>query len=167
MRRTYACLLELADPAGRDPLTARALTKRWVGTEYGGWPTDATDHWDPAPEVRVVWRVVEHHGDVAFELTWTRPHDGDPTLWRRTQVQIVTTADGDGRVVVGEGLESQDRKVRGQPRDEPGAPTLVQVLVDAVSASTAAGSCAPRRTVSTRPAPWSSTRSCAAVGDCR
>ena len=132
MRRTYACLLELADPAGRDPVTARALTKRWVGAEYGGWPSDVTDHWDPTPQVRVGWRVVEHHGDVAFELIWTRPHDADPTLWRRTQVQIVTTADGDGRIVVGEGLESQDRKVRGQPRDQPGAPTLVQGLVDAV-----------------------------------
>lgn|GEM_PF-5804337 len=132
MRRTYACLLELADPAGRDPLTARALTKRWVGSEYDGWPTDATEQWDPAPRARVRWRVIEHRGDVAFELTWTRPHGGDPTLWRRTQVQIVTTSDGDGRVVVVEGLESQDRKVRGHPHDEPGAPDLVRDLVDAV-----------------------------------
>ena len=133
MRRTYACLLELADPSGRDPLTARALTKQWIGSEYGGWPTDATDHWDPAPQARVRWRVVEHRGDVAFELTWTRPHGTDPTLWRRTQVQIVTTADGDGRIIVGEGLESQDRKVRGQPHDEPGAPNLVRAFVDAVA----------------------------------
>ncbi len=132
MRRTYACLLELADPAGRDPLTARALTKRWIGSAYGGWPTDGSEHWDPAPHARVGWRVVEHQGDVAFELTWTRPHDTDATLWRRTVVQIVTTADGDGRIVVGEGLESQDRKVRGHPPDEPGAPALVHELVDAV-----------------------------------
>ena len=80
VRRTYACLLELADPAGRDPLTARALTKRWVGAEYGGWPTDVTDHWDPAPQVRVGWRVVEHHGDVAFEPHVAGAKDrGEPT----------------------------------------------------------------------------------------
>lgn len=134
MRRTYACLLELADPAGRDPLAARAVTKRWVGSVYGGWPVDAPEHWDPAPHARVRWRVVEDHGDAAFELAWTRPHDADPTLWRRTQVQIVTTADGDGRVVVSEGLESQDRKVRDQPRDLPAAPRLVQDLVANVQA---------------------------------
>ncbi|MEP6624353.1 MAG: hypothetical protein ABJC79_07915 [Acidimicrobiia bacterium] len=132
MRRTYACLLELADPAGRDPLTARAVTKRWVGAGYGGWPSHADHEWDPAPEARVRWRVIEHRGDVAFELTWTRPHETDTTLWRRTQLQIVTTADGDGRVVVVEGLESQDRKVRGHPADRPGAPDLVASLVDAI-----------------------------------
>jgi len=132
VRRTYACLLELADPAGRDPLTARAVTKRWVGSEYGGWHADAGEQWDPAPHARVRWSVVEHRGDVAFELTWTRRHDTDVTLWRRTQVQIVTTADGDGRIVVSEGLESQDRKVRGHPEDVPGAPALVRELVDSV-----------------------------------
>jgi len=132
VRRTYACLLELADPAGRDPLAARAITKRWVGASYGGWPPDAGEEWDPAPEARVRWRVVEHRGSVAFELTWTRPHETDATLWRRTHVQIVTTADGDGRVVAAEGLESQDRKVRGHPADVPGAPSLVAEIVDAV-----------------------------------
>ena len=132
MRRTYACLLELADPAGRDPVAARAITKRWVGSEYGGWPADAGEQWDPAPQTRVWWRVVEHRGDVGFELIWTRPHGTDPTLWRRTQVQIVTTAPGDGRIVVNEGLESQDRKVRDRPHDIPGAPELIRELVDAV-----------------------------------
>ena len=38
VRRIYACLLELADATGRDPLAARAVTKRWVGAHHGGWP---------------------------------------------------------------------------------------------------------------------------------
>jgi hypothetical protein len=91
MRRIYACLLELADATGRDPLAARAITKRWVGAHHGGWPRDAIDHWEPTSDSRVQWRTVEHDGAVAFELTWTRPHAQDRTLWRRTLVQIVTS----------------------------------------------------------------------------
>jgi hypothetical protein len=34
MRRIYACLLELADPASAAPRVARALTKRWVGRSW-------------------------------------------------------------------------------------------------------------------------------------
>jgi hypothetical protein len=104
MRRIYACLLEFADASGRDPLAARAITKRWVGGHHGGWPTDALDRWEPARDQRVQWRTVEHDGAVAFELTWTRPHAQDRTLWRRTLVQIITTAAADGHVVVAERL---------------------------------------------------------------
>jgi hypothetical protein len=132
MRRVYACLLELADADGRDPLTARAVTKRWVGAHYGGWPTDVVDRWEPDRDVLVQWRTVEHDGAVAFELTWTRPHAQDRTLWRRTLVQIVTTRTADGRVVVAERLESHDPKVRGHPDDDASAPALVCELVDAV-----------------------------------
>jgi hypothetical protein len=132
VRRIYACLLELADAGGRDPLAARAITKRWVGAAYGGWPAHVQDRWQAAHDARVQWRTAEHDGDVAFELTWTRPHAGDGTLWRRTLVQIVTTADGGGRVVVAERLESQDPKVRGHPADDASAPGLVRELVDAV-----------------------------------
>lgn len=132
MRRTYACLLRLADPETRDPLTARAITKRWVGAHYSGWPTDLVEHWEPTAEARVRWRTIEHAGAVAFELTWTRPHEDDRTLWRRTQIQIVTTDAGDGRVVVAEGLESQDPKVRGVPTDVSEAPALVRELVESI-----------------------------------
>jgi hypothetical protein len=129
VRRIYACLLELADPDGRDPLTARAVLKRWVGAHYGGWASDATSAWLPAPDHRVRWRTIEHAGDRAFELTWTRPHD-DLTLWRRTHVQVVTTADGDGRLVVVESVESQDRKIRGHPPTPTDVPELVAELVE-------------------------------------
>ncbi|MGZ6910150.1 MAG: hypothetical protein ACXVK4_00660 [Acidimicrobiia bacterium] len=132
MRRIYACLLELADASGRDPLTARALTKRWVGSHYGGWPSDADSEWVPTREARVVWRTVEHDGATAFELAWTRPHEADRTLWRRTLVQIVTTPAADGRIVVAERLESHDPKVRGHPADDASAPTLVAELVGRV-----------------------------------
>jgi hypothetical protein len=132
VRRIYACLLELADATGRDPLTARAVTKRWVGAHHGGWPTDAVDHWEPTQDARVHFRTVEFEGAVAFELTWTRPHAQDRTLWRRTLVQIITTATADGHVVVAERLESHDSKVRGHPPDDPSAPELVRELVDAV-----------------------------------
>lgn len=132
MRRIYACLLELADAAGRDPLAARAITKRWVGAHHGGWPSDALDRWEPERDVRVRWRTVEHDGAVGFELTWTRPHAQDRTLWRRTLVQIVTTAAAYGHVVVAERLESHDPKVRGHPADDASAPGLVRELVDAV-----------------------------------
>ncbi len=132
MRRTYACVLELADPAGRDPVSARAVTKRWLGTVYGGWAADSDDEWVPEPQARVRWRIVEHLGDSAFELVWTRPHETDSTLWRRMQVQVVTTADGDGRIMVLEGLESQDRKVRGRVPDTPSGPQLIRELVGAV-----------------------------------
>ncbi|MBK5286960.1 MAG: hypothetical protein JJE46_00700 [Acidimicrobiia bacterium] len=129
MRRTYACVLELADPAGRDPVSARAVTKRWLGAMYGGWAAEGDDQWVPEPHARVSWRIVEHLGDSAFELVWTRPHDSDPTLWRRMQVQVVTTADGDGRIVVIEGLESQDRTVRSRTPDTPSGPGLIRELV--------------------------------------
>ncbi len=132
MRRIYACLLELADATGRDPLAARAITKRWVGAAHGGWPADAVERWEPSPDERVQWRTVEHDGAVAFELTWTRPHARDRTLWRRTLVQIVTTREADGRIVVAERLESHDPKVRGHPADDPSAPALVRDLVEAV-----------------------------------
>jgi len=132
VRRIYACLLEFADASGRDPLAARAITKRWVGGHHGGWPTDALDRWEPARDQRVHWRTVEHDGAVAFELTWTRPHAQDRTLWRRTLVQIITTAAADGHVVVAERLESHDPKVRGHPADDASAHELVREIVDAV-----------------------------------
>jgi hypothetical protein len=132
VHRIYACLLEFADATGRDPLAARAITKRWVGAHYGGWPADARGRWEPVRDERVQWRTVEHDGAVAFELTWTRPHAQDRTLWPRTLVQIVTTGAADGHVVVAERLESHDSKVRGHPADDPSAPALVGELVDAV-----------------------------------
>ena len=53
-------------------------------------------------------------------------------MWRRTLVQIITTASADGHVVVAERLESHDPKVRGHPADDPSAPDLVREIVDAV-----------------------------------
>ena len=88
MRRIYTCLLELADAAGRAPLAARALTKRWVGGHYGGWPSTRPTGGSPSPASRVRWRLLDHDGAGAFELVWTRPHAQDRTLWRRTTVQI-------------------------------------------------------------------------------
>ncbi len=132
MRRIYACWLDLADATGRDPLAARALTKRWVGGHYGGWPEEAAEDWEPAGNARVRWRVADHGGDLAFELEWSRAHEADPTLWRRTQVQIITTAE-DGRVVIVEWLESNDRKVRGYPASLPSSTGLVRELVESVA----------------------------------
>jgi hypothetical protein len=132
VRRIYACLLELVDGTGRDARTARALTKRWVGSHYDGWPTDAPMQWSPAADTRIDWRSLEHDAATAFELTWTRPHRADATLWRSTLVQIVTTGAADARVVISERLESHDAKVRGHPRDEASAPALVRQLVDGV-----------------------------------
>ncbi len=132
MRRTYACVLELADPAGRDPVNARAITKRWLGATYGGWAAEGESEWVPEPHAQVRWRIVEHLGDTAFELVWTRPHDTDASLWRRLQVQVVTTADGDGRIVIIEGLESQDRTIRGRSPDTPSGPGLARELAGAV-----------------------------------
>jgi len=132
VRRNYACWLDLADPVGRDPVTARAVTKQWVGAQYDGWPADAEDHWEPAPDAHVQWRTVEQGGNRAFELEWQRRHGADPTLWRRTHVQIVTTTAAEGAVVCVEWIESQDRKVRGSPRTRPDAPGLVRALVERV-----------------------------------
>ena len=131
MRRIYACWLELAEPIGRDPLTARALIKRWVGAQYGGWPAATGDHWEPTGDARVRWRTIEHGDDAAFELEWTRSHEADPTLGRRIRAQVVTTAT-DGRVVVAEWLESHDRKVRGRPLTAAGGPELVREIVEGV-----------------------------------
>lgn len=132
MRRDYACWLDLADPTGRDPLTARAVTKRWIGAQYDGWPADVEDRWDPTPDVRVSWRVVGHEDDHAFELEWQRPHGDDPTLWQRTVVQIVTSGDGEGSIVVVEWLEAHDRKIRRLPAVRSPGPALVRSLVDNV-----------------------------------
>ena len=93
MRRIYTCLLELADASSAAPRVARALTKRWVGRAYGGWPEHAPERWQPEPGVTVRWRLLDdpQRTDEAFELVWTRPHAQDPTLWRRATVQITTT----------------------------------------------------------------------------
>ncbi len=133
MRRIYTCLLELADAGSSGPRVARALTKRWVGRAYGGWPEHAPDRWDPEPGVTVRWRLLEGHrsGAEAFELVWTRPHAEDRTLWRRSTVQI-TTSDGNGRVLVLEQLESADPKVRAAPAQRVRRPALVPELVGEV-----------------------------------
>jgi hypothetical protein len=134
MRRTYTCLLELADPTSGAPRVARALTKRWVGHAYGGWPEHAPERWQPAPGVTVRWRLLDdpHRADEAFELVWTRVHATDPTLWRRTTVQITTT-DQDGRVLVLEQLESADAKVRAAPTARARPPELVAEIVREVA----------------------------------
>jgi hypothetical protein len=134
MRRIYTCLLELADAGSGSPRIARALTKRWVGRGYGGWPEHAPAQWSPAPGVTIRWRLLEspRDDDEAFELVWTRPHADDPTLWRRTTVQI-TTSDGNGRVLVLGQLESADPKVRAAPAQRVRRPALVPELVTAVA----------------------------------
>jgi hypothetical protein len=129
MRRIYTCLLELADAGSSSPRVARALTKRWVGRGYGGWPEHAPAQWVPEPGVTVRWRLLESSRTdaEAFELVWTRPHADDRTLWRRTTVQI-TTSDGNGRVLVLEQLESADPKVRAAPAQRARRPALVPEL---------------------------------------
>lgn len=133
MRRTYTCLLEFADVGGRDPLTARALAKKWVGREYGGWPEHADDKWHPATGVNVRWTLHRdpEGDDEAFELVWTRPHPDDPTLWDRTTVQI-TTGNALGRVLVMQDLESTDPKVREAPLGRVRRPDLVPDLVGSI-----------------------------------
>ncbi len=108
MRRIYTCLLELADASSAAPRVARALTKRWVGRAYGGWPEHAPERWQPEPGVTVRWRLLDHphRVDEAFELVWTRPHEQDPTLWRRATVQITTTGDA------GRGADPRAARVR-------------------------------------------------------
>ena len=130
MRRTYSCLLELADADGRDPLKARALAKKWIGAVYAGWPEHAEETFHPAPGVTVRWTLVRDSetGDEAFELVWTRRHPKDPTLWDLTTVQI-TTRSGFGRVLVVEQLESADPKVREAPIERVRRPDLVPDLV--------------------------------------
>lgn len=134
MRRVYTCLLELVDASGRDPRTARALAKRWAGRAYGGWPEHATAVWHPEPSVTVRWRLFDdvQRGDDAFELTWTRPHERDPTLWRKATVQVTTTG-GTGRVLVLEQLESADPKVRAAPPERVHRPEIVPELVREVA----------------------------------
>jgi hypothetical protein len=134
MRRIYTCLLELADAGSGSPRVARALTKRWVGRGYGGWPEHAPAQWSPEPGVTVRWRLLESPRDdaEAFELVWTRPHADDPTLWHRTTVQI-TTSDGNGRVLVLGQLESADPKVRAAPAQRVRRPALVPELVGEVA----------------------------------
>lgn len=134
MRRTYTCLLELADAAGSDPVKARALTKRWVGGQYGTWPEHASSPWRPVPGVSVEWRVLRdpERDDEGFELVWTRPDRRDPTLWWRTAVQITVAARDLGRVVVREQLESADPKVREATVDRAHRPDLVVELVRSV-----------------------------------
>jgi hypothetical protein len=134
MRRIYTCLLELADASSAAPRVARALTKRWVGREYGGWPEHAPERWQPEPGVTVRWRLLDHptRADEAFELVWTRPHAQDPTLWRRATVQI-TTSGSAGRVLILEQLESADPKVRAAPPERVRAPMLVSELVQQVA----------------------------------
>ena len=130
MRRIYTCLLELVDASGRDPRTARALAKRWVGRAYGGWPEHAAAVWRPEPSATVRWRLLDdpERGDDAFVLEWIRPHEHDPTLWRHVTVQV-TTAGGDGRILVLEQIESNDAKVRAGPAERVQRPDLVRDLV--------------------------------------
>jgi hypothetical protein len=134
MRRIYTCLLELADAGSGSPRVARALTKRWVGRGFGGWPEHAPAQWSPEPGVTVRWRLLESPREdaEAFELVWTRPDADDRTLWRRTTVQI-TTSDGSGRVLVLEQLESADPKVRAAPAQRVRRPALVPELVAQVA----------------------------------
>ena len=133
MRRIYTCLLDLADASSDAPRVARALTKRWVGRTYGGWPEHAPERWEPEPGVTVRWRLLDHplRSDEAFELVWTRPHARDPTLWRRATVQITTTGRA-GRVLILEQLESADPKVRAAPTARVMRPALVPEIVRAV-----------------------------------
>ncbi|MGZ6973693.1 MAG: hypothetical protein ACXVKQ_07145 [Acidimicrobiia bacterium] len=130
MRRIYTCLLELADASSAAPRVARALTKRWVGRAYGGWPEHAPERWQPEPGVTVRWRLLDHpeRADEAFELVWTRPHAQDATLWRRATVQITTTGRA-GRVLILEQLESADPKVRAAPAQRVARPALVPEIV--------------------------------------
>jgi len=134
MRRIYTCLLELADASSAAPRVARALTKRWVGRAYGGWPEHAPRRWQPEPGVTIRWRLLDHpeRADEAFELVWTRPHAQDPTLWRRATVQITTTGSA-GRVLILEQLESADPKVRAAPPQRVRRPELVPELVREVA----------------------------------
>lgn len=134
MRRTYTCLLEFADPASAAPRVARALTKRWVGRAYGGWPEHAPERWQPGPGVTVRWRLLDdpRGRDEAFELVWARLHEQDPTLWRRATVQITTT-DQDGHVLILEQLESADPKVRAAPSQRIQPPSLVAEIVREVA----------------------------------
>lgn len=134
MRRIYTCLLELADASSAGPRVARALTKRWVGRAYGGWPEHAPQRWQPEPGVNIRWRLLDHphRADEAFELVWTRPHAQDPTLWRRATVQITTTGSV-GRVLILEQLESADPKVRAAPAQRVRRPDLVPELVREVA----------------------------------
>jgi hypothetical protein len=134
MRRIYTCLLDLADASSSAPRVARALTKRWVGRFYGGWPEHAPERWEPEAGVTIRWRLLDHpdRDDEAFELVWTRPHAQDPTLWRQATVQITTTG-LDGRVLILEQLESADPKVRAAPAERVRPPTLVSEIVSEVA----------------------------------
>jgi hypothetical protein len=80
MRRIYTCLLEFADPMSGAPRVARALTKRWVGRAYGGWPEHAPERWQPEPGVTIRWRLLDDPRgcDEAFELVWTLRAGPDP-----------------------------------------------------------------------------------------
>ena len=134
MRRTYSCLIALADGAGHDRVTARALAKQWVGHAYGGWPEHTPELWHPVTGVKVQWRLLRdpEGSDEAFELVWTRPHRLDSTLLDRTTVQITTRA-GLGRIVVMEQLESADPKVREAPVERIRRPDLVPDLVASIA----------------------------------
>jgi hypothetical protein len=133
MRRISACMLELADATGRDPVQARAVAKLWVGRAYGGWPEVAHSPWHPEPGVSVRWRLLRDSArdHEAFELVWRRPHAVDRTLGRVVTVQILR-AEGDGRVLVIEQLDSTEPKVRETPTDRPRRSDLVPELLAAV-----------------------------------
>ena len=169
MRRIYTCLLELADPSSAAPRVARALTKRWVGRAYGGWPEHAPEQWRPEPGVTVRWRLLDHpqRVDEAFELVWTRPHAAGPDA-----VAARDRADhDDGRR--GPGAHPRAARVRGPEgagragAAGPAADARARSSCARSSASTAAGTSPRARTGSTRHAPRTSTRSCAAIGGCR
>ena len=49
MRRIYTCLLDSPDASSAASGVARALTKRWVGRGYGGWPEHAPSAGGPSP----------------------------------------------------------------------------------------------------------------------
>ncbi|HEY7437939.1 MAG TPA: hypothetical protein VIC35_00940 [Acidimicrobiia bacterium] len=134
MRRSYACRLELADVSGRDPLTARAVAKQWVGRQYGGWPHDAEDTWHPAPGVTIRWRLLHdpERDDEAFELTWTHPYERDETLWCTTTIQISTTGGTDGTVLLIEQLDASDARVSEGPRLRTQRPEVVREIVQSV-----------------------------------
>ena len=169
MRRIYTCLLELADPASAAPRVARALTKRWVGREYGGWPEHAPEHWRPEPGVTVRWRLLDHP---ATGRRGVRARLDPPA---RAGPDVVAAGDradhDDGRR--GAGADPGAARVRG-PEGAGGAGAAGPPAGARRGARARGrvrrrrlGRHRERRTGSTRHAPLTSTCSCAGIGGCR
>ena len=134
MRRTYTCRLEFAEAGGRDPITARALTKQWLGKQYEHWPENAESPWLPSPGVSIEWRVLNdpERGDEVFDLAWSRHAGSDPTLVWRTSVRIAVAAHDLGNIIVSEQVESAMPKVREVTIGTVTPPGLVGELLKAI-----------------------------------